>query len=274
MGPDPKTVTGKHNRFGRRNTAGRIELAAGVNLAPLINRAADLNACFAAQQLQADQLKQSRQHASELISQIRSLGADEALDTARAALPRLRPSEIKDLRRLDVIIAGLTAVLSDFCESPGRKIETAQSEDLDRPYTKTNMNTKTCTKAENQERVNQPMRTTPQQVLLLASSTFAQMIEFYQDGMAPNGTLTWEIISHAARELAQSHGITGADWANNAAQLGQARSALCILLADRNALRTDHYQVRNVPAAFLGMVRKEAQGKAIIETLVAELTSL
>lgn len=267
-----KTTSNKGNRFGRRDANGHIERAAGINFAPLIERLPEVIDYHRAAKIAADQLKTSRRTAADLITEIRSLEVREALEAARAALPRLRPSEVKCLQKLDTIIEALESVLADFSDVSSRRIEVAQQVSLVRPYTKTNNKTKTCTTAKTEKSARRDVRTTPAQVRLLATAEFAEIMAMYLDGLTLGEPLSWRVIGAAARDFAQMNGISGADWVNCCHQLGEERASLCLLLADRNAQRLDEYRVRDVASAFIGMVRAEARGKAIVEALLAELS--
>ncbi|ARU03117.1 helix-turn-helix domain-containing protein [Yoonia vestfoldensis] len=209
-----KTSSGNGFRFGRRRADGVIEIAAGINFAPLINRMPDIIAYHRLTTVAANQLKTSRRTAADLIAQIRALKADEALRAARAALPRLRPSEINDLKKIEAVIDALEAILADFSTTTGQTVEAARSDSLDRPYTKTVINTKTCTRAENEERPSRNVRTTPAQVHELASEQFAEILTMYKDGIEPGQAMSWRVICTAAADFAQMQGISGADWAN------------------------------------------------------------
>jgi replication initiation protein RepC len=267
-----KTSNGNGSRFGQRRADGVIEFAAGINFAPLINRMPEILAYHRAKNISVQQLQEGRHSASLLISEIRALKTDEAIEAARTALPRLRPSEINDLRKLEAVIDALRAVLTDFSSDAGQQIEVAQSDSLDRPYTKTINNTKTCTTAQKEKSARRKVKTTPAQVRLLATIEFAEIMGMYLDGMEPGQPLSWRVIGAAARDFAQMQGVSGADWANCCNQLGEERASLCLLLADRNSQRLDGYRVRDVASAFIGMVRAEARGKAVIEALIAELS--
>ena len=109
-----KTSNGNGSRFGRRRADGVIEFAAGINFAPLINRIPELLAYHREKVIVDHQLQENRRCVSALITEIRALKADEALNAARAALPRLRPSEINDLKKSEAIIDALRAILDDF----------------------------------------------------------------------------------------------------------------------------------------------------------------
>lgn len=267
-----RTSSGNGLRFGRRDSQGAITIASGVNFAPLIERMPEILDFHHAAKIAGDQLKTSRRTAADLIAEIRSLDVEDALEAARAALPRLRPSEVRNLEKLDAIIDALETVLADFSQEAGQTVEVARSDSLDRPYTKTVNNTKTCTPAQKEKSARGNVATTPAQVRLLATIEFAEIMEMYLDGMEPGQPLNWRVIGAAARDFAQIQGVSGADWANCCHQLGEERASLCLLLADRNAQRLDEYRVRDVASAFIGMVRAEARGKAVIDALIAELT--
>lgn len=266
-----KTSSGNGSRFGRRRADGVIEFAAGINFAPLIERLPEFLAYHREKIIADHQLQENRRCVSALITEIRALKADEALNAARAALPRLRPSEISDLQKLEAVIDALQAVLADFSSEPRQRIETERSDVLARPYTKTINKTKICTTTQKEKSARRHVATTPAQVRLLATVEFAEIMGMYLDGMEPGQPLSWRVIGAAARDFAQMQGVSGADWANCCHQLGEERASLCLLLADRNAQRLDEYRVRDVPSAFIGMVRAEARGKAVIDALIAEL---
>lgn len=266
-----KTTTSNGRRFGRRAPDGKIILASGVNLAPLIDLAPSLIAARSDQLITAETVKSYRRTVQDLIADIRSMNAKDALDAAREALPRLRASEVSDADRLLQIIDALTAILADFSIPSGQTDETAPSDSFVRPYTKIDMNIKTCTSAEKRENPVGPMCTTPDQIITIASPEFRDMIELYRAGLSPFETASMAVIIRAARELAQIHGVTGADWSNAVGMIGEERAAICIALIDRNATRSDGFKVRNVAGSFIGMVRKEKQGAAIAATLIAEL---
>lgn len=265
-----RTTTGKSGRFGRRNETGEIVYASGINFAPLIERATELLEHHRAVKLAADQLKDARQALAGLIGEIRALECIDAIEAAKTALPRLRPSEVNDLEKLATIITALETVLEDFQDLTGRTVLSDRSDSLVRPNTKTENNTKTCTSAEKKKCATENVRTTPDQVAVLATTDFAEILEMYRAGLEPSKPLSWQIIAIAAREYALLKGVSGATWANCCDQLGEQRASLCLLLADRNAQRSDGFRVNNTAAAFIGMVRAETKGKAIIEGLIAE----
>jgi hypothetical protein len=266
-----KTTTSNGRRFGRRAPDGKIILASGVNLAPLIDLAPSLIAARSDQLLKAETVKSYRRTVQDLIADIRCMNAKDALDAARATLPRLRPSEVSDPGRLLQIIDALTAILADFSTPPGQTVDVAPSDSLGRPYTKIDMNIETCTRAERRSEHVEPARTNPDQIIMIASPEFRDMIELYRAGISPFEKATLPVMIKAARELAQIHGVTGAEWSKAVGMIGEDRAAICIALADRNATRSDGFKVRNVAGCFIGMVRKETQGAAVAATLTAEL---
>ncbi len=99
-----RTSVSNGRRFGRRAENGRILSAGGINLPPLIKRTSDLLARLRSASFAAERLKEYRERDNDLIRQIRGLDVAEALDAARAAFPRLRPSEIQNDEKLIAII--------------------------------------------------------------------------------------------------------------------------------------------------------------------------
>jgi hypothetical protein len=256
-------------RFGRRSADGRIVCASGINLAPIIDRAGELQASVQQEACQTLELREARDRANDLIHRIRDLGAPEALEAARVAFPRLRPSEVRSQVRLTEIIEALSAVLADFSVESGRTVEVAPSDSLARPDTKEEKKIKTCTHDEGAER-NTPI-TTPGQVMLLAGREFREAILLYAEGISPGRPPCWQALTLASRDHAMRIGISGAQWAASCDLIGEARSVLCLLVADRNAGRTGCFRVRNAAAAFVGMTRAEARGKAVLGSLIGEL---
>lgn len=264
-----RTTMRNGRRFGRRMADGRIAAASGINIAPLIDRATGLLALVSRKATTAADLRSARDKANELIREIRGLDAPEALDAARAVFPRLRPSEVQSHDRLVKIIDALSAVVADFSVCSGRTIVTAASDSSGRPDTKEDNKTETCSGGSQAER--RVPRTSPDQVILLASVGFREVISLYADALTPGGPPTWQVMGLAARERAAMIGISGAQWAASCDLLGEAQSVLCLLIADRNAARTGRFRVRDAASAFVGMVHAEARGKAITTALLGEL---
>jgi len=256
-------------RFGRRGVDGRIIVAGGINLGPLIEQAGDLLRLIQHQTRVSVRLANDRKRANDLIRTIRSLGEDEALQAASDAFPRLRPSEVTNTDRLAEIIEALEAVLADFSDLTGRTSEVARSDTSGRPDTNQGNKTKTCTAAKRPN--DQPLRTTPAQAALLATPQLREIVELYWNAQDRGGQLSWGSVLSAARERAHQLGVSGALWQRQCDLLGAQRTALCLVVADRNAGRTDDYQVRNAAQAFVGMTRHEARKGGIIDSLLGEL---
>jgi DNA-binding Lrp family transcriptional regulator len=256
-------------RFGRRGADGRIICASGINLAPFINRAGDLLGEVQQEAVEAMELRADRDRANDLIRQIRHLDAPDALDAARAAFPRLRPSELTSRGRLAEVIEALSTVLADFSAQSGRTVGVAPSDSLARPDTKEEKKIETCRRDEPAPR--NATITSPEQVMLLASREFREAILFYTEGVSPGRPPCWQALTLASRDHAMSIGISGAQWAASCDLIGEARSVLCLLVADRNAARTGNFQVRDAASAFIGMTRAEARGKAVLRSLIGEL---
>ena len=264
-----RTASRGGRRFGRRGPDGRIVAAGGINLGPLIEQASDLLRIIRHEALETSRLREHRDRANDLIKAIRALDAQEALEAARAAFPRLRPSEVNDTERLSGIIEALEAVLSDFSADPGRTVEAARSDSSGRPNTNPEKKTKTCMAEKRGD--TEPMRTTPAHVALLASAELREITELYWNAQDRPGQLSWASVEAAARERAHHLGISAVHWEKQCDLLGANKAALCLLIADRNVSRTDGYRVRDAAAAFVGLARKEARQGAIVESLFGEL---
>ena len=256
-------------RFGRRGADGRIIVAGGINLGPLVEQAGDLLRLIQHQAQDSERLRNDRERANDVIRAIRGLGAEPALQAARDVFPRLRPSEVNDTDRLAEIIEALEAVFADFSDVSGRTSEVAGSDTSGRPDTNQIKKTKTCTTAK--RRNDQPVRITPAQAALLATRELREIVELYWNAQDQGGQLSWGSVLSAARERAQQLGVSGALWQRQCDLLGAHRTALCLIVADRNAERTDDYRVRNVAHAFVGMTRHEARKGRVIDSLLGEL---
>ena len=264
-----RTASKGGRRFGRRSPDGRIVVAGGVNLGPLIEQAGDLMRLIQHQAQDFERLRNDRERANDVIRAIRGLGVEPALQAARDVFPRLRPSEVNDTDRLAEIIEALESVLADFSDVSGRTSEVAGSDTSGRPDTNQVKKTKTCTAVK--RRNDQPLRTTPAQAALLASRELREIVELYWNAQDQGGQVSWSSVLSAARERAHQLGVSGALWQRQCDLLGAQRTALCLVVADRNAERTDDYRVRNAAKAFAGMTRQEAQKGGVIDSLLGEL---
>lgn len=259
-------------RYGYRAPSGEIAYAVGVNLAPLIERVPQLAAMVKDMESLRQEVKAVRERANAMIGAIRALEDSDALAAAREIFPRLRPSEISDPVRLENIVGALARVLEDFSSEPSRTVKTAGSDDSVRPITDEDKITKTCT-AENEPRRQRTATTRLEDVWLLASDRYRELLDLYSlaEGTNREARLDWNTVCIAARELAQLTGVTAPIWQQACDRLGNDRAALCLMIADRNSQRSDLWRVRNVPAAFRGMVRKEFAGQAVLESFLGEL---
>lgn len=259
-----RTGAANGRRFGRRGDDGRIVSAGGVNFAPLINRAAELLARIRQTSVAAQRLKEDRNQLNDLIREIRGLDVPEALSAAREALPRLRPSEVRDAGRMNALIDALEAILTEFSPAPGQTVEAAPPDNSVRP------NTDRKEKIENCRRQASVM-ITPAQVLTLANEDLREMIAIYAEAAGETYLPSLPTISLAARERARMLGISCMEWDVARDQLGELRTVLCLLITDRNSVRMGRFAVRNPAAAFIGLARKTTRGDAVIAALIAEL---
>lgn len=263
-----KSSADRSRRSGHR-LRGVIRHEFGINLAPLIGRALEIRAL--AQQAMQEQIeaKALRKQINKLFERIRGLDSGAAEEAADAILSNHRPSTIQSFQRLKQVAEALEAVLDDFSTGAGGGEMSHQCDISTLPNTNLNQIDKTC-RAEKRAGAR-PIRTTPQQAWLLASERFREYLAFYAEGLGRGGAPDERSLVMAARDFALNIGISTGDWQQYCEALGEARTALCLLVTDRNASRHDDFRVRNCAAAFIGMVRKEARQGAVLEALLGEL---
>lgn len=258
-----------HSRRGGSRRDGRIGHEFGINLAPLIARAAEIQAAARMATFEEEEAERLRARIRKLFGDIRRLCLNVATEAAEEVLPNRRPSTIQSFERLKQVAEALEAVWEDFSAEVSRGEKSHQCDISPALNTsKENIN-KTC-RAERRHDV-QPIRTTPAQVALLASEPFQELIEVYWIAVDNRGALSWRTIQMAARDLADQLGIRSGVWQRQCGVLGEERTALCLMIADRNSERLDGYRVRDAAAAFIGMARSEARQGAVINSLLGEL---
>lgn len=263
-----KTASDHSRRSGSRRD-GKIGNDFGINLAPLIARATEVQAAARKAAFEEEEAERLRTRIRKLFGDIRRLQFDGATEAAEEILPNRRPSTIQSFERLKQVAEALEAVWDDFSAEVSRGEKSHQCDISPALNTsKENIN-KTCRAAK--RRVAQPVRTTPAQVALLASKPFQELIEVYWSTVDNRGALSWRTIQMAARDRADQLGIRSGVWQRQCGVLGEERTVLCLMIADRNSERLDGYRVRDVAAAFIGMVRSEARRRAIVDNLFGEL---
>ncbi len=265
-----KTASDHSRRQGaRRDTV--IGNDFGINLAPLIERAVEIRAAAQKALFERDEVERLRIRIRTLFADIRKLESEDADEAAQEILPSRRPSTVQSYERLQRVSEALEAVMADFSADCGEG-ETSHGKDiLPSPNTEKEKKTRTCTNE--QRAASSPPRTTPAQVAILATEQLRDVIEIYWRANDQAGHLSWPSITAAARERAHQLGISGKAWQQSCGLLGENRAALCLVIADRNAVREDRYVVRDVGAAFVGMVRQEARLGAVVDSLLGELTA-
>ncbi len=258
-----------HSRRGGSRREGRIGHEFGINLAPLIARAAEIQVAARMANFEEEEAERLRARIRKLFGDIRRLRFEGAIEAAEEILPNRRPSTIQSFERLKQVAEALEAVWEDFSAEVSRGEESHQCDISPPPNTsKENIN-KTCRARKQHEA--RPVRTTPAQVAFLASGPLREIIELYWNGLDNRGALSWRTIQMAARDRAGQLGIRSDVWQRRCGVLGEDRTALCLMIADRNSERLDGYQVRDAAAAFIGMVRAEARQGAVINSLLGEL---
>lgn len=204
-----------------------------------------------------------------LFSDIRKFGDKMAMASAEEVLPNRRPSMVQKFDRLKQVADALESVWEGFSTEASRG---ENSHRCDIPLlpnaNKENIN-KTCRAANHRD--DQPIRTTPAHVASLASEPFQELIEVYWSAVDNGSPISWRTIQMAARDRADQLEINSDVWQRQYGMLGEERTALCLMIADRNSERLDGYRVRDAAAAFIGMARLEARQGAVINSLLGEL---
>ena len=260
-----RTYPERKSRSGDR-VAGVIKRAAGINLAPLIEQAEYIRA-LASRQMQADEdSKRLREHIQGLFRQIRDLESVDADEAATSILPRRRPAELSDIKKMKEVAEALEAVLADFSKMDSQPELSVESDENVR--LNTNEEKKNKIRIAGEPKGEGRLTTSPAHARLLAGTQMGEYIDLYACG----GPTDWTAVIRAAHERAYELGISSRLWRERCTQIGEARTALCLIVADRNSQRDGPYGTKNAAASFVGMARKEARQIAVLDGLVGELT--
>jgi hypothetical protein len=261
-----RTYPERKSRFGERSD-GVIKRAAGINLAPLIEQTDHIR-FLVSRQMQADENhKRLRGQIQDLFKQIRELENDEADVAATSILPRRRPTELNDIDKMQKIAEALEAVLADFSTVRGQLGVSVGSDKNVRLIT--NKEKKNITRIAARPSGNGRLNTSPAHARLLAGTKLGEYIDLYACGAPPN----WLSITRATHDLAHELGISSRLWGEMCTRIGEAKTALCLIVADRNSQRNGKYGVDNAAASFTELARKEARQIAILDSIIGELTS-
>ncbi|WP_342077554.1 hypothetical protein [Yoonia sp. SS1-5] len=210
--------------------------------------------------------KRLREHIQGLFRQIRELGNADADEAATLTLPRRRPTKLTDIAKIQEIAEALEAVLSDFSTDCGQPEMSVGSAENVRLNTNKEKKIKTCM-AEKPMEVP-PLNTSPAHARLLAGPRLDEYVDLYACGSPPD----WQAITRAAHDRAYELGVSSRLWRERCVQLGEARTALCLTVADLNSQRSGPFGRKNAAASFAGMTRKESQPIAVLDSLIGELT--
>ena len=244
-----------------------IKRAAGINLAPLIEQAEYIRLLVSRQIQAVEQQKRLRDHIQGLFRQIRALENDVADEAATSILPRRRPTELNDVKKMKEIAEALEAVLADFStivSQPEMSVESDENVRLN-----TNKEKKNKTRMAEKPLGDGRLNTSPAHARLLAGTQLGEYIDLYACGDRPD----WQSITRAAHDRAYELGISSRMWREMCIQIGEMRTALCLIVADRNAQRRSPFSVGNAAAAFAGLARKDAREAVVLQSLIGELTS-
>lgn len=260
-----RTYPERKSRSGDR-VDGVIKRAAGINLAPLIEQAEYVRSLVSRQMQIDEDHKRLREHIQGLFRQIRELGNADVDDAATFILPRRRPTELTDITKMQEVAEALEAVLSDFstdCGQPNMSVGSDENVRLN-----TNKEKKTKTRMAKKPKEDGRLNTSPTHARLLAGPQLAEYIDLYACG----GPSDWQAIIRAAHDRVYELGISSRLWREKCIQIGEVRTALCLIVADRNSQRNGAFGVENAAASFAGMARKESQKIAVLDSLIGELT--
>ena len=263
-----KNSSAHSRRTGLRKN-GVIKYEYGINLAPLIERAEEIRAASRKAKYEQHEAKSLRQRIRKLFSDIRRLENETACDAATKILPNRKPSTVQKFDRLSEITDALEAVFEDFSQDLGVGEMSHQKDISPTRITKEKKNIKTCSAVASNK--HHEMHTTPAMAVLLSGRRVRELIQFYATGVGGIHRLCWNVIELAARDRAHEHEISEGTWRYLCDQIGSERTALCMIVADRNGERSDKHRVRNVAGAFVRMVQKGARDEAIIDRLTGEL---
>ncbi|WP_303704503.1 helix-turn-helix domain-containing protein [Celeribacter baekdonensis] len=260
-----RTYPERKSRSGDR-VDGVIKRAAGINLAPLIEKAEYIR-LLVSRQMQADEdRKRLREHIQGLFRQIRDLDNADADEAATCILPRRRPNELSDIKKMQEVAEALEAVLADFSAVAGQPEMTVESDE--NVCLNMNEEKKNKTRIAEKPREEGRLNTSPVHARLLAGAQLGEYIDFYADGRPPD----WNVVMRGVLDRVYELGISSRLWRERCTQLGEARTALCLIVADRNSQRDGPFGRKNAAASFAGMARKEARQIAVLDGLVGELT--
>ncbi|MAM08855.1 MAG: hypothetical protein CML23_00015 [Rhizobiaceae bacterium] len=256
---------------GRRGwrVNGLIKQEFGINLAPLIDRAVDIRAAAQKAIFEQREARSLRHQIVRLFEKIDQLGDESARAKAEGLLPNRKPSTVQNYERLKRICGDLAAVLSDFSHDVGEGEMSHQTDISPLPNTKERKKIKTCRQPGPRKAIG--LRTSPAQAWRLAGSVMRETIQAYSTALEPGRPPSWQVIELAARDRASQLGVTLSVWQQHCERLGASRTALCLLIADRNAERSDRFAVSDPAAAFVGMAREEHRQMAVLDALIGEL---
>ncbi|MBA85952.1 MAG: hypothetical protein CML60_07970 [Rhodobacteraceae bacterium] len=260
-----RTYPERKSRSGDR-VDGVIKRAAGINLAPLIEQAEYIR-LLVSRQMQADEdRKRLREYIQGLFRQIRDLDNADADEAATCILPRRRPNELSDIKKMQEVAEALEAVLADFSVVAGQPEITVESDENVRLIT--NKEKKNKIRMAAKPLSKRGLNTSPAHARILAGGQLRGHIDLYANGSPPD----WQSITRAAHDRAHELGISRRIWEEMCTRIGVWPTVLCLIVADRNSQRKGSFQRDNAAASFTEMARSEAREAAVLDSLIGELT--
>jgi DNA-binding Lrp family transcriptional regulator len=254
-----RTIMANGARDGQREEGEGASLRwlMGINLAPIVEMAAELIAEAESIRLHQQAKAFCQMEIRQVNKRIRQLNDETAIEKSQEILPSGRSAIIKDLDELEAILDALKAVENAFGGKPRSAKTSDQSEENDQPVIQTKQTKFLYAQEEVSEQV------TFQQAIKLATEEFRECLEMYGDH-------SWRGIVQTAYQIGLSIGIDERTWQAACASLGRERTALCMILIQRNnGLPKQHpYHAKKPAACLWGMARSAHSGSFNLAGLI------
>lgn len=230
---------------------GIVVWAAGINLAPLVERFCEMQAKAEALELQARAIQQCRAEIRQLGQRIREAGDDDLRERAKTILPDGRTARINNIDRLIAIREALSAMLAAIESVPEPDPRALKTSDAPEENCAPNIQNQNAPQRRT-VLVNDPLeRIRPATALVVATESYRGIVEAL-------GGPNWPNLVEASWRSCGRLGIAQSTWGRACQQFGRERTALSVLLIDRNAeLPPGHrYRVGSPARCLAGMVRR------------------
>lgn len=268
-----KTCADHTRRYGKREN-GVIIFENGINIAPLIQKAFKIKNAALGALNQFEDAKKLRTLITALFGKIRRFNNNDALFEAESILPNRRPSTVQCYERLKQIFKDLECVYLKF-KNNSRSDEMSHQCDISPlPYTEDNNKYKKNSTVEKNNKISitRSFQNNLYQVISVLSGGLRESVEDYWKACGKQD-ISWSFLSRVIWFYAQSMGLKRNLWERLCSEIGEIQTALCFVIADRNAERTDRFQVKKPIAAFYGLARKQSKDETALELFLSELSS-